>query len=129
MILTARSKSPSKGFTLIEVVIALTIVAVGLAAVISAASSTIYNAAGLQERTFAHWVAMNKLTELHILQEWPSPRKTTGSTLMAEHEWFWSMDVQETADKSVRKVEISVRANEDDENPLVNLTGFVGRPT
>ena len=116
-----------RGFTLVEVIIALTIIAVGLAAGINAASSTVYNAAGLQERTFAHWVAMNKITELHVMQEFPAPRKTSGSTLMAEHEWYWTMDVVETQDKSVRKVEIAVRTNEDDENSLVNLTGFVGK--
>lgn len=116
-----------KGFTLIEVIVALTIIAVGLAAVISAASATVYNATGLQERTFAHWVAMNKLTELQVMKEFPAPRKTTGSTLMAEHEWFWTMDVIETQDKTVRKVEIAVRTNENDENSLVSLTGFVGQ--
>jgi general secretion pathway protein I len=116
-----------KGFTLIEVIVALTIIAVGLAAVISAASATVYNAAGLQERTFAHWVAMNKLTELQVMNDFPAPRKTTGSTLMAEHEWFWTMDVIETQDKTVRKVEIAVRTNENDENSLVSLTGFVGQ--
>jgi len=116
-----------RGFTLLEVIIALTIIAVALAAAISAASATVYNAAGLQERTFAHWVAMNKITELQVMQEFPAPRKTTGSTLMAEHEWFWTMEVVETQDKTVRKVEIAVRANENDENSIVHLTGFVGQ--
>jgi len=120
-------KNRSRGFTLVEVIVALMIIAVALAAAISAASATVYNAAGLQERTFAHWVAMNKLTELQIMKEWPAPHKTDGSTLMAEHEWFWTMDVIETEDKTVRKVEIAVRANDNDENSLVNVTGFIGQ--
>ena len=120
-------KNRSRGFTLVEVIVALMIIAVALAAAINAASATVYNAAGLQERTFAHWVAMNKLTELQIMKEWPAPHKTDGSTLMAEHEWFWTMDVIETEDKTVRKVEIAVRANDNDENSLVNVTGFIGQ--
>jgi general secretion pathway protein I len=118
-----------RGFTLLEVIIALMVIAVALAAVISTASSTVYNAAGLQERTFAHWVAMNKLAEIHAMKEWPAPRKTTGSEMMAEHEWHWTMEVENTDDETVRRIEIQVRSNEDDANPTVNLTGFIGRPT
>jgi general secretion pathway protein I len=121
------AKNRSGGFTLIEVIVALMIIAVALAAIIGAASAAVRNAAGLQERTFAHWVAMNKLTELQVMKQWPAPHKTDGSTLMAEHEWFWTMDVTETDDKTVRNVEISVRAKENDENSLVSLTGFIGQ--
>jgi hypothetical protein len=72
---------------------------------------------------------MNKLTEIQVMQEWPAARETRGSTVMAEHEWFWEMDVENTDDETVRRVEISVRTNEHDDNPLVSITGFVGRPT
>lgn len=125
----SRFRRPSQqGFTLLEVIIALTVIAIGLAAVLSTVSTSVRMATGLQERTIAHWVAMNKLTEIHVMQDWPSTTKTNGSTIMAEHEWFWAMDVQETPDKSVRRVEISVRTNEEDEDSLVHLSGFVGKP-
>ncbi|WP_455205738.1 type II secretion system minor pseudopilin GspI [Kaarinaea lacus] len=125
----SRFRRPSQqGFTLLEVIIALTVIAIGLAAVLSTVSTSVRMATGLQERTIAHWVAMNKLTEIHVMQDWPATRKTDGSTIMAEHEWFWEMDVRETPDKSVRRVEISVRTNEEDEDSLVHLSGFVGKP-
>ncbi len=119
-----------KGFTLIEVIVALGIIATAMAAVMMTVSSNARNAAGLKERTFAHWVAMNKMAELHIAnyKEWPSVKKTTGETLMAEHEWYWEQDVEETPVKKIRKVTIRVRTNEDDEYPIVSLVGYVQEP-
>ncbi|MGD8567475.1 MAG: type II secretion system minor pseudopilin GspI [Gammaproteobacteria bacterium] len=118
------------GFTLIEVMVALGIIAVAMAAVMMTVSANVRNATGLKERTFAHWVAMNKMAELHILNdsEWPAVKKTTGSALMAEHEWYWEQQVEETDDERVRRVYIRVRVNEDDEYPLTTLVGFVSRP-
>ena len=125
--------SPSKncrGFTLLEVIVALAVIAFSLAAAASAVSGNTRNASGLQQRTYAHWVAMNKMAELHIDKQWPALRTTKGSVLMARHEWFWSMKVTKTPDGEdlMRRVDVMVRPNEDDETPLVTLTGFVGRP-
>jgi len=119
--------SRQRGFTLLEVIVALAVIAFALSAAVSAVSGNTRNAAGLQQRTYAHWVAMNQMAELHASRLWPSTRTTRGSSLMARHEWYWSIRVSITPDKNVRRVDISVRADEDDESPLVSLTGFVGR--
>lgn len=127
-----RSRHPVQtGFTLIEVMVALGIIAVAMAAVMMTVSANVRNATGLKERTFAHWVAMNKMAELHILndREWPSVKKTTGTQIMAEHEWYWEQEVEKTDDDRVRRVYIRVRSNEDDEYPLVTLVGFVSQPS
>ena len=118
-----------KGFTLLEVIVALAVIALALAAGTSAVSGNIRNASGLQQRTYAHWVAMNKMTEVHLAKEWPSLKTTKGSALMARQEWFWSMKVSKTPDGNdlMRRVDVMVRLEEDDETPLVTLTGFVGR--
>ncbi len=116
-----------RGFTLLEVIVALTVIAFALSAAVSAVSGNTRNAAGLQQRTYAHWVAMNKMSGLHVSRRWPNTRTTHGSSLMARHEWYWSMKVSRTPDKNVRRVDITVRAEEDAESPLVTLTGFVGR--
>lgn len=125
-----KSLERSKGFTLLEVLVALAVIAFSLAAAASAVSGNARNASGLQQRTYAHWVAMNKMAELHIEKKWPSIKTTKGSSLMARHEWFWAIKVSKTPDKKdlVRRVDIMVRPSEDDESPLVTLTGFVGRP-
>jgi general secretion pathway protein I len=119
-----------KGFTLLEVIVALAVIALVLAAGASAVSGSARNASGLQQRTYAHWVAMNEMTKLHVAKKWPALRTTSGSTLLARHEWFWSIKVSKTPDKKgfMRRVDITVRADEDDESSLVTLTGFVGRP-
>lgn len=126
-------KRPVKqsGFTLLEVMVALAIIGIAMAAAITTVSTSVYNAAGLQERTFAHWVAMNKMTELQIKKEFPAFRTTTGSTILAEHEWYWTQEVikgDPAVDKLIREVQIQVRTNEEDEFPLITLIGFVGKP-
>ena len=120
----------NQGFTLLEVIVALAVIAFALAAAVSAVSGNTRNAAGLQQRTYAHWVAMNKMAELHVSRQWPSTKTTKGSALMARHEWFWSMKVSKTPDGEdmIRRVDVMVRPNEDDETALVTLTGFVGKP-
>jgi len=120
--------SRCQGFTLLEVIVALAVIAFSLAAAASAVSNGARNASGLQQRTYAHWVAMNKMTELHVDKKWPAIRTTKGSTLMARHEWFWSVKVSKTPNESIRRVDVRVRPDENDESPLVTLTGFVGQP-
>ena len=119
-----------RGFTIIEVVIAFGVIAFAVAAGITAVSVNSNNASGLQQRTYAHWVAMNKMTELQLSGQWPSLRTTKGSALMARQEWFWSMKVSKTPDgfDLIRRVDVTVKLDENEESSLVTLTGFVGKP-
>lgn len=110
--------------------VALAVIALALAAATTAVSGNIRNASGLQQRTYAHWVAMNKLAEMQLVKQWPSTKTTKGSSLMARQEWYWSTKVTKTPDgfDLIRKVDVMVRLDEDDESPLVTLTGFIGKP-
>lgn len=113
------------GFTLLEVMVALAILALALAAGIKAASSNISNASYLQQRTLAHWVAMNKLAEFEVFDKWPTPGSTQrGSTLLAGQEWFWS--VESTKSTQLEKytlgvVTVKVRSADDDKQFLETL--------
>ncbi len=121
--------TPSKnsGFTLIEVTVALLVLAIALSAIIKAVSDNISNAAYLRDKTIAHWVAMNKMTELHISNGLPATGSTKGEMEMAGREWFWETNITATEDNYVHKLSVEVKAQRDDESSLVKLGGFVGR--
>ena len=60
------------GFTLLEVMVALTIVAIALSAMIAAAGKNSADVAYLRDKTFAHWVALNQISEMQARQKYPA---------------------------------------------------------
>jgi general secretion pathway protein I len=101
------------------------VIAVALAAIIKATGSATGNAAYLRDKTFAHWVAMNQMAELQLAQTYPSLGKKNGEEEMANRTWYWSREVKTTLDKDIRRVEISVRLeNNKDAAALTSVTGF-----
>ncbi|HVJ29316.1 MAG TPA: type II secretion system minor pseudopilin GspI, partial [Gammaproteobacteria bacterium] len=65
-------RSRSAGFTLIEVLVALAVIALGLTAVIKALGEYTYAANYMRQKTLASWIATNKLTEIAIAPTWPA---------------------------------------------------------
>lgn len=123
-------KQRSRGFTLMEVLVALAIIATALGALIKTSGSNTSTLTHLRDKTLAHWVAMNKATELLVTNAWPSSGSTTTDvTKMADREWHWTLKVQSTEDKDIRRFEIEVRHDSKDDNSLLTLTGFLARPS
>lgn len=123
-----RGSRVQRGFTLIEVLVALAVLAISLAAVINGISSNVSNAAHLRDRTLAHWVAMNKVAEVQASAIFPDTGVTKGEALLAERAWYWSMTVAGTADANVRRFDVEVRARKDDSQSLARLIAYAGRP-
>jgi len=121
-------KHTSSGFTLLEVMVALMVLAIALGAIVTASASYTRNLGYLRNTTLAHWVAVNKMNEITLTDAWPNPGIKKGSLTMANQDWVWRVDVQNTPDASVRRVEIEVRHDADDEDALTTLIGFVGLP-
>ncbi len=118
----------SKGFTLFEILIALAILSIAMGAIISLASNQTLNAAHLRDKTFAHWLAINKITELQVTGDWPSKGKKEGDEEMGQHEWHWVRTIIDTPDDRVRQVDIAIFRNKDDKNPVTTLTSFLSQP-
>ena len=118
----------SRGFTLIEILIALAILAIALGAIIELASNQSLNTAHLQEKTFAHWLAMNKITELQLTSQWPAKGKQEGDEEMGLHNWHWVRTITDTPDNRVRQVEIAIYRDKADQSPVTTLTSFLSQP-
>ncbi len=117
-----------RGFTLIEVLAALVIVSLGMLGVIQAVSQTASNSVYLRDKTLAHWIAMNRLTEVRLAQTAPSVDKTSDELDYAGRRWRWTMDVQDTGITSMRRIDVRVSLADagDDGSALAMLTGFYG---
>lgn len=117
----------ARGFTLIEVLAALVIVSLGMMAVIQAVSQTASNSSYLRDKTIAHWVAMNRLTEVRLEQGAPKVDKTSDDVEMAGREWRWTMEVTQTPVETMRRIDISVRpADAKEGSSMASITGFYG---
>lgn len=113
----------TSGFTLIEVLVALTIVAVALMAAMRAAGSITLGSLDLRSRTMAQWSAENRLAQIRIQSEWPDPGRAVydcsqgGVTLTCQE------DIFPTPNTSFRRIEISVY-DPADRHRLARLVGF-----
>ena len=122
------SRTGSRGFTLLEVLIALTIIALSLGALISTTGSQASSAGYLKQKTIAHWIAMNEFTRLQIENAFPGKGDADGSTVMAGTEWYWTRTIKETEDEDSRQVEFMIYQDEDREYTLTRLMGYLSRP-
>ena len=116
-----------QGFTLIEVMIALTIIAISLGALLSTSGSQANNATYLKQKTLAHWVALNELAQIRISNEFPDVGDKKGSTTMANHDWYWIRTTKKTEDKDALEVTFTMYADEDYKQNLTSLIGYATR--
>ena len=122
-----RRRGSPRGFTLIEVLAALVIVALGMLGVIQAVTQTARNGTYLREKTLAHWIAMNVITERRLLAAPPDVAESSDDVEFAGQRWRWTMTVTQTEVESLRRMDVSVRpADRPEGDALVTVTGFYG---
>ncbi len=118
----------ARGFTLLEVLVALAVLAIALAALIQSAGGYAANQAYLRDRTMAQWVARDVLTEWQLKGDWPPVGEKHGTREFDGRGWDWKVKVSQTADKDLRRLDVTVRPDGagDEGTPPGALTGFVG---
>lgn len=120
----------ARGFTLVEVLVAVAVLAIAMAAVIGAMARQADNAGYLKQKTIALWVAHNRLAEIQLQTSAPGVGRADGRVEMAGIEWRWDSVVRNTEDPRLRRVDIEVRgpAQKTSDGAFAQLTGFVGLP-
>lgn len=116
------------GFTLLETLVALAILAIALTAAFRAMGVTAQSSAELRERLLGDWVAENRLAELRATQAWPNPGVSEGSAEQAGRSYRWREEVKNTANPLFRRVDLSVFSPESGDHAIARLSGYVAKP-
>jgi len=118
-----------RGFTLLEILIALVVLALSLGAVIKAAGDYTNNQSWLRDRTLATWVARNVLNEFQLEGAWPGVGEKKGTREMGNREWRWLARISQTEEQQLRRLDVEVLpADADEDEPITTLSGFLLQP-
>lgn len=119
--------SRHRGFTLIEVLIALSIVGLALAAVGTTVLQMINQSTTMRDRTYASWIAQNRITEIRISTDKAEPGVSNGDVEYANTEWSWRAEILETGVPDLYRIDVEVTFADSDD-VIRKVSGFVGDP-
>ena len=125
----ARLPQQQTGFTLLEVLVALAVVAIALAALVTAATGQLRISERTRDKTVAGWVAANVLTDLKLRERFPEPGERSGVVAMANQRFSWRALVQTTVESDLRRIDlrVSLKIEGAPDQPVLSRTEFAGR--
>ena len=98
-----------------------------MASVAAVMNRMISDAEALRDRTYASWIAQNKIAEMRLSGVMPEVSTTSGELDYGNGRWFWRAVVSETQIENFRRIDVSV-SYIDSEYVVRTVTGFVGLP-
>ena len=121
----------ASGFTLLEVMIALAVLSIVSAALVKNAAQSVQQAAVIEERVYATWVAENELNarrvEIRSDATFPGVGTQRAGVSLAGRDWDVVIATDSTENENVRRGTVQVFNATDNTEPVVELDGFVGR--
>jgi general secretion pathway protein I len=118
----------ARGFTLVEVLVALMVVAMGLAALMVAVSGAARTSGYLRDKTLAQWIALNRLSEVRLNMNKFAQNTDTGELQFANRSWHYDTRYFDTSITSMKRVVVRVYAGDAKTkgNPLAESSSFLG---
>jgi general secretion pathway protein I len=122
------SRERARGFTLVEVLVALMIVAMGLAALMVAVSGAARTSGYLRDKTLAQWIALNRLSEVRLNVNKSAQNTDTTELKFANRTWHYDTRYFDTSITSMKRIVVRVYAGDAKTkgNPLGESTSFLG---
>lgn len=124
-----KQRARTKGFTLLEVMLAMAVFAIAGVALLGVADNNYKSISHLEEKMFANWVASNQLVEASLSKNWPPKNNKKGEVEMAGRTWYWQQKVQKTGDTNMRALTVEVRRNEKDELFVASMLTYLAKST
>jgi len=119
----------ARGFTLLEIMVALAVLALAMGALVKTSSDYTSNQTYLRDRTMTTWVARNVLAQHQLENQWPRVGERKGALEMGWQEWEWRAKISQTEEDKLRRIDVEVRAiDSEDEAPITVLSGFLKQP-
>lgn len=117
-----------KGFTLLEVLVALVIIAIAFVSVFAAVSSHIQKLIYLENKIAAEWVALNVIEEIKLGVITQQNAEITGTKTMLNKNYAWKAKTYPTDNKSMARLEVDVHLKNERGN-LIHRIAFLGTNT
>lgn len=116
-------KKNTRAFTLIEVLIALMIIAIALAAALRATNNSVRATTQVQNTLTAHWVALNVLSQIQTnLLPMTSDGNTSGGTIMMGQKWNWkAVQINSAQFSGIKKITVTVDMKN---KPIASVSGY-----
>lgn len=120
-------RAAQKGFTLLEILVALLVLAIAMTALIKASGHRARVQADLSQLTLANWVAANAIEEVKLQDPFPNTGSRSGRSRMGQLDWSWQMEIVQTEDSGMRRLNVEVSLRENPDLTITRLSGFAGQ--